>query len=120
MNLDDGHLRYVDAGMGLCLVVRADGRTERLFADNLPVGVLPDDQWTEQQTTLEPGDRLLLFSDGLLDLVDDPVCWWEPIGRLVSEHDHPSTLLDTIAQLTVETVPTDDVTAVAVYRRAGS
>ncbi|WP_242665262.1 PP2C family protein-serine/threonine phosphatase [Nocardioides sp. PD653-B2] len=120
VDLDDGYLRYVDAGMGLCLVVRADGRIERLSADNLPIGVLPDDHWTEQQTTLELGDRLLLFSDGLLDLVDDPVSWWEPIGRLVSEHDDPSTLLDAIALLTVATVPTDDVTAVAVYRRAVS
>jgi sigma-B regulation protein RsbU (phosphoserine phosphatase) len=120
VDLDDGYLRYVDAGMGLCLVVRADGRIDRLSADNLPIGVLPDSHWTEQQTTLEPGDRLLLFSDGLLDLVDDPVSWWEPVGRLVSEHDHPSTLLDAIALLTVETVPTDDVTAVAVYRRAVS
>jgi hypothetical protein len=41
-------------------------------------------------------------------------------GRLVSEHDHPSTLLDAIALLTVETLPTDDVTAVAPYRRAVS
>jgi hypothetical protein len=118
VDLDDGYLRYVDAGMGLCLVVRADGRTERLSADNLPIGVLPDDHWTEQQTTLEPGDRLLLFSDGLLDLVDDPVRWWEPIGRLVSEHDHPAALLDAIALLTVRNVPMDDVTAVAVYRLA--
>jgi hypothetical protein len=116
VDLDDGYLRYVDAGMGLCLVVRADGRRERLSSDNLPIGILPDDHWTEQQTTLEPGDRLLLFSDGLIDLVGDPVAWEGPVGDLVAAHDHPDGLLDAIARLTTTHVPTDDVTAVAVYR----
>ncbi len=119
LDLDDGFLRYVDAGMGLCLVVRADGRRERLSSDNLPIGILPDDHWTEQQTTLEPGDRLLLFSDGLIDLVDDPVKWEGPVGDLVAAHAHPDDLLDAIARLTTVQVPTDDVTAVAVYRSGG-
>ena len=30
IDLDDGTIRYVDAGMGLCLVVRADGTVEQL------------------------------------------------------------------------------------------
>ena len=119
LDLDDGFLRYVDAGMGLCLVVRADGRRERLSSDDLPIGILPDDHWTEQQTTLDPGDRLLLFSDGLIDLVDDPVKWEGPVGDLVAAHARPDDLLDAIARLTTTHVPTDDVTAVAVYRSGG-
>lgn len=118
VDLDDGFLRYVDAGMGLCLVVRADGELERLSSDDLPLGVLADAHWTEQDTTLEPGDRLLLFSDGLLDLVDDEVRWWEPVGRLVREHDDAGALLATIARLTAAGSPTDDVTVVAVFREA--
>jgi hypothetical protein len=117
VELDDGFLRYVDAGLGLCLVVRAGGTIDRLSSDDLPLGVLPDDHWTEQSTTLAPGDRLLLFSDGLLDLIDDPEHWWEPIGAIVAAHDDTTNLLSAIVRMAVDQVQLDDVTAVAVYRR---
>lgn len=118
IDIDDGFMRYVDGGMGLCLVVRADGALDRLSSEDLPLGVLTDTHWTEQDTTLEPGDRLLLFSDGLLDLVDDQVEWWTPIGQLVREHADAGSLLTTIARMTATGSPTDDVTVVAVFRRA--
>ncbi|HEY0950126.1 GAF domain-containing SpoIIE family protein phosphatase [Nocardioides sp.] len=116
VDLDDGYLRYVDAGMGLCVVVRADGAVEQLRSDDLPIGVLPDDHWSEQSTTLAPGDRLLLFSDGLLDLIDDPDHWWEPVGALVAAHDDTTSLLAAIVRLALDQVQLDDVTAVAVFR----
>lgn len=117
IDLDDGFLRYVDAGMGLCLVVRADGTLDRLDSDDLPLGVLPDDHWSEQSTTLWPGDRLLLFSDGLLDLIDDAEAWWEPVGALVRAHDDTTSLLSAIVRMAVDQVQLDDVTAVAVFRQ---
>jgi hypothetical protein len=118
VDLDDGFMRYVDGGMGLCLVVRADGRLDRLSSDDLPLGVLTDSHWTERDTVLEPGDRLLLFSDGLLDLVDDQVEWWTPVAALVRAHDDAGSLLTTIARMTATGSPTDDVTVVAVFRQA--
>ena len=33
----------------------------------LPLGVLPDETWTEQEVALWPGDVLLLYTDGLLE-----------------------------------------------------
>ncbi|KQP64773.1 PP2C family protein-serine/threonine phosphatase [Nocardioides sp. Leaf285] len=115
IDLDDGYLRYVDAGSGLCLVVRPDGEVVRLGGSDAPIGVLPDDHWGELDVQLEPGDRVLMFSDGLLDLVDEQVRWWEPIGALVAAHDDVNSLLAGIALLARERTPLDDVTAVAVY-----
>jgi phosphoserine phosphatase RsbU/P len=117
VDLDDGYLRYVDAGSGLGLVVRADGTVDRLGSEDLPLGVLADDHWTEQSTTVEPGDRMLLFSDGLLDLVDDQVEWWVPVAAMVAAHQDASDLLAHIADLTARVQPGDDVTVVAVFRR---
>lgn len=116
VDLDDGYFRYVDAGSGLCVVVRADGTVERLGSDDLPLGIMADDHWTEQSTSIEPGDRMLLFSDGLLDLIDDQVRWWVPIGAMVAAHDDATDLLAHVAELTARVQPSDDVTVVAVYR----
>lgn len=119
IDLDDGYFRYVDAGSGLCLVVRADGTVDRLQSDDLPLGVLSDSHWSEQSTSLEPGDRLLLFSDGLLDLMEDQVEWWVPIGAMVAAYDDPTELLAHVSELSARMPPSDDVTVVAVFRAAG-
>lgn len=112
-----GDLRYVDAGAGLCVLVRTDGTVERLLGHDRPLGILPDDRWTEHRTTLGPGDRMLVFSDGLLDLLDDQVEWWPEVAELVSRHDDPAALLVAVRELATERVSLDDVTAVVVHRR---
>jgi phosphoserine phosphatase RsbU/P len=117
VDLEDGTLRYVDAGMGLCLVVRDDGRVEQLRGPDRPFGILPDDHWTEKDTVLGPGDRMLLFSDGLLDLLDDPDAWLEPVAGMVSGLATAADLLAGISSLAGQRTALDDVTAVAVFRR---
>ena len=117
IDLDDGYTRYVDAGSGLCLVLTPDGDTLRLDSKDRPFGILPDDHWTEQEITLEPGSRMLVFSDGLLDLIDDPIEWWVPIGDLMREAADADALLAAVAQLARNRTALDDVTAVAVFRR---
>ena len=118
IDLDDGTTRYVDAGMGLCLVVRSDGSVEQLSSDDRPFGILPDDHWTEHETVLGPGDRMLLFSDGLLDLLDDPDVWLGPVGAMVGALDSPADLLAGLSGLAGRRTALDDVTAVAVFRDA--
>jgi hypothetical protein len=118
IDLEDGYTRYVDAGSGLCLVVTPDGEVVRLDSNDRPFGILPDDHWSEHELTLEPGAKMLVFSDGLLDLIDDPMEWWVPIGDLVREAPDADALLASVARLTRERTPLDDVTAVAVFRRA--
>lgn len=116
VDLDDGFARYVDAGSGLALVARADGGAAWLRSDDRPFGVLPDDHWTEHQVTLEPGDRLLLFSDGLLDLLDDPVDWVPEVTALVGDAADGPDVLARVLALGNERTPLDDVTAVVVAR----
>ena len=120
IDLADGRVRYVDAGLGLVLVVRADGSVERLGSEDRPFGVLAEDRWTEERATLDPGDRLVVFSDGLLDLIDDPVRWWEPIGRLVVEHEDDDDLLRSVAGLARTQIALDDVTVLVITRGAAA
>lgn len=112
----DGTTRWLDAGSGLCVVRRADGTVEQLAGDDHPLGLWEEDTWTEQRAVLSPGDRLLVFSDGLLDLLDDQARWLGPVGGLLAAHDDPAALVQTIRRLTAERTGIDDVTVVAVYR----
>ncbi|MEI5674000.1 MULTISPECIES: PP2C family protein-serine/threonine phosphatase [unclassified Nocardioides] len=119
VDLDDGFVRLVDAGSGLALVVRADGTATNLRGEDRPFGVLPDDHWSEQQLDLDPGDRLLLFSDGLLDLLDDPVDWVPEVGALVHRAEDGPGVLASVLALGHARTPLDDVTAVVVVRERG-
>jgi hypothetical protein len=65
-----GRVSYSDAGHGLTLVVRADGTWERLEALGLPLGVTDEAHRERGETHLAPGDLLVTFSDGVLDLFD--------------------------------------------------
>jgi sigma-B regulation protein RsbU (phosphoserine phosphatase) len=116
VDVTDGAVRYVDAGSGLCLLIDADGTTHRLQSRDRPFGIFEGDSWTQHEASMGPGARLLVFSDGVLDLLDDPLTWWEPLGDLVRSARDAADLLENLSRLACERTPLDDVTAVAVFR----
>ncbi len=115
-----GRLRYADAGHGLAVVRRADGSTRQLAGGDLPLGVAADLPWTAHELVLEPGDTLLVFSDGLFDVLGGTREALDHVARLVRAHPRPDDLMDQIRGLTAAAAPLDDVTAVALHRRATS
>jgi hypothetical protein len=115
-----GRLRYADAGHGLAVVRRADGSTRQLAGRDLPLGVESDLPWTANELVLEPGDTLLVFSDGLFDVLGGTREALDHVARLVRAHPRPDDLLDRVRGLTAAAAPLDDVTAVAVRRLAAS
>lgn len=59
---------YVDAGHGHWLVARAGGREERhSAAGGIPLGIDAEYAFTSDTLTLDPGDRLVVFSDGVVE-----------------------------------------------------
>jgi len=115
IDLRHGVMRYVDAGSGLCILLRRDGRAELLSGEDRPLGVFRDDRWTEHLVPLDAGDRLLLFSDGVLDLLDDPDDWVTEVAVMMRSHTDAGSLLAELRRTTREGLQLDDVTAVAVY-----
>jgi len=65
IDLDDGVMRYANAGHPPMLLRRTDGAIERLRQPAPVLGVNPDVAYTEDVHTLNPGDVLLLYSDGI-------------------------------------------------------
>lgn len=62
-----GELRYVNAGHSAPVLVRADGRAERLEQGGTILGALPGIAWEEGRATLAPGDTLVGLSDGVVE-----------------------------------------------------
>ncbi len=60
-----GHIRYCNAGHNPPILLRAGGFPETLQGGGIILGILPSAQYTEHQAQMEPGDTLVLFSDGV-------------------------------------------------------
>lgn len=71
LDLDTGVLSYSNGGHNPPLVLRAGGRAETLPATpGAAMGVFEDTVYGGAETTLAPGDTLLLYTDGVTEAVD--------------------------------------------------
>jgi sigma-B regulation protein RsbU (phosphoserine phosphatase) len=70
---DGGRLAYVNAGHNPPLLVRQDGRLETLEEGGMALGLFEDAAYDEGSAMLEPGDVLVVFSDGVTET-------WNPQG----------------------------------------
>jgi serine phosphatase RsbU (regulator of sigma subunit) len=62
-----GRLTYTNAGHNAGLLFRADGSVQRLEANGMPLGLFPVVEYEKVETTLAPGELLLLYTDGITE-----------------------------------------------------
>ncbi|RJL06526.1 fused response regulator/phosphatase [Paracoccus aestuarii] len=67
LNHVSGRLRMVQAGHPHPALQRADGQVQHLGQGGMPVGVFEHPLFDEIDITLDPGDRLLIASDGITE-----------------------------------------------------
>ena len=67
----NGDLVYVNAGHNVPILRRASGAIERLEAGGIPIGILPESPYEMQETRLESGDWLVIFTDGVVEAFDN-------------------------------------------------
>lgn len=66
-----GRLRYSSAGHGPALVIRASRHVERLATRGMPLGLFPGTSFPVDECTLNLGDALVLYTDGITDATND-------------------------------------------------
>jgi sigma-B regulation protein RsbU (phosphoserine phosphatase) len=72
LNLKSREFRFTSAGHPPLLHLRGGGSASLLDVDGFPLGMAPDsDAFLEKTITLEPGDRLFIYSDGLPDAMNE-------------------------------------------------
>jgi len=117
-----GNLRYCSAGHLDPYVVRRGGGLDPLSAWGFPLGVRRREPFVEHAARLHPGDRLVLYSDGLIEAVDDD---GEPFGfsrfeevlaRVAADGagEIRQALLSAVKRFTRNRPPEDDQTLVVL------
>ena len=124
-----GELTYVNAGHNPPLLCRQSDRAgqdqqTRLTRTGMALGVLADTTFREASLRLDPGDFLLLYTDGVTDAngVQGQLFGMERLQGVVAEHwrasaaDVVTALERELDDFTGSAAPFDDVTIVAVKR----
>jgi sigma-B regulation protein RsbU (phosphoserine phosphatase) len=121
-----GSVMYCNAGHPPALLVRARGSVKKLSTGGRLLGPLPDNSYSVGLERLEPGDVLVIYSDGITE-VTDPVSNQElgeqRLIELVTElrHLEPEAIVERIFAVVAEhsssQPPEDDRTVLVLKRR---
>ncbi len=81
LDVERHHLTVVNAGHPCPMIRRRDGQLEELgrTASGLPLAVMPDYPYEIAEATLEPGETVILYTDGVTDAMN-------PAGDRFGEH----------------------------------
>ncbi len=111
-----GELAYVDAGHGHARVLRGETGLESLEQRSAPVGMFPDTRFVSGRLTLNPGDALVVFSDGLLELRPDLAVKDVQLPAEARRAPSAQEMVDVLARGARERILADDVTVLALRR----
>jgi serine phosphatase RsbU (regulator of sigma subunit)/anti-sigma regulatory factor (Ser/Thr protein kinase) len=120
-----GHLRFANAGHDLPYVKTAEGVVE-LRARGMPLGLMPGMAYEEKEATLEPGDSVLLHSDGIVEAHDPERDMFgfprlkETMADVAGGRELIDRVLSDLEAFTgAEAEQEDDITMVTLQRSAG-
>ncbi len=125
---DKGNLEYINAGHPSPFLIRK-GVAEDVFNEgSYPVGLVPEAEYTAVSVKLEPGDTMVLFSDGVSEAMD-PAEQLFGVQRLRDVlNGQGQTPLEDLQQLVLQAVENfargasqaDDLTLLLVRYRAAA
>lgn len=125
LDVKTGALTFANAGQNHPFLLRAaDGSLEELSARGLVLGVMEELNVEEGHAQLEPGDALLLFTDGVTEAMNGQrrLFGEERLRAALTTDREPgaspllNTLLQRIERFTGPGSRSDDLTMVAVHR----
>jgi len=119
--LDIAHRRlaYIDAGHGHVFIRRADGTAMVLSARGMPLGIMANQAYDEGTVDLQPGDALVLYSDGLVDMWPQPEHHGSILADMLVSTHSAQQMVDRLVALPELLGPLDDdLTVVVLYCRA--
>jgi hypothetical protein len=96
---ESGRLLYANAGHDLPYLHRS-GNAEELRARGMPLGLMPAMSYEEQEVTLDPGESVLFYSDGLVEAHDPNggMFGFPRLQMLVAKYAEQESLVDSLLE----------------------
>ena len=123
---ESGVLEWANAAQCRPLLLQADGKISSLETTGMPLGLLAEAEFEVRRLQLQPGDKLVAYTDGLSDAENNQGEQFGPrIRAILTAHRHEpaprilDTLVEAVATFTEESSLSDDVT-ILVVEYAGS
>jgi serine phosphatase RsbU (regulator of sigma subunit)/predicted ester cyclase len=120
-----GHLVYANAGHDLPYVRRREGDCEELRARGMPLGLMPEMNYEENEITLQASEAALFYSDGLVEAHNPKgeMFGFPRLQVLVAEHGEEKSLEETLLEELYSFVgegweQEDDITLLTLRRSA--
>jgi phosphoserine phosphatase RsbU/P len=119
------HLEYINAGHNFPVLRRTNGGIDRLESSSLPLGITTDASFLSASVDLQPGDTLVLFTDGVVEAFNsageefsDPR-WINVIRALpkVSAQESLQQLLRSVEDFVGVTRQSDDITCLVLQTK---
>jgi sigma-B regulation protein RsbU (phosphoserine phosphatase) len=117
-----GVLSYANAGHPAPFLVGTDGRLRKLHTSAMPVGMIEDAPFQTVQTQLAPGDKVVIYSDGLSEAENSEGVFFDTERLRVCLRDNASrdatglhaALLAAVDRFTDGGAVRDDITALVI------
>jgi serine phosphatase RsbU (regulator of sigma subunit) len=116
-------LTYVNAGNPAPILIHSDGLIERLESDSFPVGMFASAHYTARESAIQPGSRLVIFTDGLTDAQNAAgeefgderlTAFCRTIASGIDAKRSAEILMQAVSEWSIGTEQFDDTTVVVV------
>jgi phosphoserine phosphatase RsbU/P len=119
------HLEYVNAGHNSPVLRRTNGGVDRLQSSSLPFGISPDAVFSSDSVDLQPGDTLILFTDGVVEAFNSAgeefsdSRWINVIRTLpkLSAQETLGQLMKSVEEFVGATRQSDDITCLVLQTK---
>jgi serine phosphatase RsbU (regulator of sigma subunit) len=109
-------LRFADAGHGLALLRRVDGSVDPPYERGLPLGLFARTAYVDVVTHLDPGDLLVVYSDGLVEHRSDWLADRDAVARELDGVESAAEAADRLVEAARPGLPPADDLTVTVLR----
>ncbi len=121
-----GDFTYASGGHDAPLLIRSDGTTDLLpLTDGIALGVVPDLNYRQHTIRLEPGDTIVLYTDGVTEAQNTEGEAFEVNGlhrifagtlRSLSAREGTDTVFQKVRDFMGEAAQFDDITCLTLHR----
>ena len=129
LDLETGKLKLCNAGHNPPILIRPDGQVSFLeFKTQIFVGVIEEFAYTEDETTLEKGSKLFLYTDGVTEAENTEKELYGDEKLLETLSDNTTSdvrttvngIVDSIAEHVKEAEASDDLTILLIQYEPGT